>query len=84
MSELPITDAREDLAEVVNRVAYGHERVRLTRRGKPLAAVVSIEDVELLERLEDQADLDAMREALADPANAEPIPWEQVKTELGL
>lgn len=84
MSELPITDAREDLAEVVNRVAYGHERVRLTRRGKPLAAVVPIEDVELLERLEDQADLDAMREALADPANAEPIPWEQVKTELGL
>jgi prevent-host-death family protein len=84
MSELPITDAREDLAEVINRVAYGHERVRLTRRGKPLAAVVSIEDVELLERLEDQADLDAMRSALEDPANAQPIPWEQVKADLGL
>jgi prevent-host-death family protein len=84
MSELPITDARDDLAEVVNRVAYGHERVRLTRRGKPLAAVVSIEDVELLEQLDDQADVDAMRQALADPANAEPIPWEQVRADLGL
>jgi prevent-host-death family protein len=84
MSELPITDAREDLAEVINRVAYSHERVRLTRRGKPLAAVVSIEDLELLELLEDQADLEAMRAALADPANAQPIPWEQVKTNLGL
>ena len=84
MSELPITDAREDLAEVVNRVAYGHERVRLTRRGKPLAAVVSIEDVELLEQLDDRADVDAMRQALADPANAEPIPWEQVRADLGL
>jgi prevent-host-death family protein len=84
MSELPVTDAREDLAEVVNRVAYGHERVRLTRRGKPLAAVVPIEDLELLEQLEDQADIEAMRQALADPANAEPIPWEQVRAELGL
>lgn len=84
MSELPITDAREDFAEVVNRVAYGHERLRLTRRGKPLAAVVPIDDLELLEQLEDQADLDAMRRALADPANAEPIPWEQVRGDLGL
>jgi prevent-host-death family protein len=33
MSELPVTETREGLAEVVNRVAYGHERVRLTRRG---------------------------------------------------
>jgi prevent-host-death family protein len=84
MSELPVTDAREDLAEVVNRVAYGHERVRLTRRGKPLAAVVPIEDLELLEQLEDQADVEAIRQALADPTNAEPIPWEQVRAELGL
>jgi prevent-host-death family protein len=84
MSELPVTDAREDLAEVVNRVAYGHERVRLTRRGKPLAAVVPIEDLELLEQLEDQADVEAIRQALADPANAEPVPWEQVKADLGL
>jgi prevent-host-death family protein len=84
MSELPVSDAREDLAEVVNRVAYGHERVRLTRRGKPLAAVVPIEDLELLEQLEDQADVEAIRQALADPANAEPVPWEQVKADLDL
>jgi prevent-host-death family protein len=84
VSELPVSDAREDLAEVVNRVAYGHERVRLTRRGKPLAAVVPIEDLELLEQLEDQADVEAIRQALADPANAEPVPWEQVKADLDL
>jgi hypothetical protein len=46
--------------------------------------VVPIEDLELLEQLEDQADVEAIRRALADPANAEPIPWEQVRGDLGL
>ena len=45
-------EARENFAEVINRTAYGKERVVLTRRGKPLAAVVSMEDVQLLEQVE--------------------------------
>jgi prevent-host-death family protein len=39
MPELSITDTRADLATVINRVAFGHERVILTHRGKKLAAV---------------------------------------------
>jgi prevent-host-death family protein len=84
VDEVPIRDARKEFADVLNRVAYRQERVVLTRRGKALAAVVPMEDVELLERLEDQADLEAIRAALADPANAEPVPWERVKADLGL
>ena len=64
--------------------AYGGERVRVVRRGREIAAIVPIEDVELLERLEDELDLKAALEALTDPENAVPIPWEQVKAELGL
>ncbi len=79
-----VSEARETFAELVNRAAYGRERVRVVRRGRPVAAIVPIEDVELLERLEDEVDLQAARDALADPANAVPIPWEQVKSELGL
>ena len=79
-----VSEARNDFAEIVNRAAYGGERVRVVRRGRPVAAIVPIRDLELLERLEDELDLDAAREALADPANAVPIPWEQVKAELGL
>ena len=79
-----VSEAREAFAELVNRAAYGHERVRVVRRGRPVAAIVPIEDVELLERLEDEVDLQAARDALADPANGLPIPWEQVKSELGL
>ena len=48
----------------VNRVAYGKERVILSRRGRDLAAIVPLEDVELLEALEDRLDLDAARAAL--------------------
>jgi hypothetical protein len=45
---------------------------------------VPIADLELLERLENAADLEEIRSALSDPDNAEPIPWERLKTELGL
>ncbi len=79
-----VSEARHDFAEIVNRAAYGGERVRVVRRGQAVAAIIPIEDLELLERLEDELDLEAAREALADPANAVPIPWEQVKAELGL
>lgn len=78
-----VSEARETFADLVNRAAYGHERVLVARRGRAVAAIVPIEDVELLERLEDQVDLDAARAALADPDNATPIPWERVKAELG-
>lgn len=49
-----MTQARADLAELVNRVAYSGERVVLTRHGRPVAALVSAEDLELLDRLAEQ------------------------------
>lgn len=79
-----VSEARETFAELVNRAAYGNERVLVTRRGRAVAAIVPIEDVELLDRIEDELDLEAARDALADPENAVPIPWEKVKAELGL
>ena len=56
--EKPVTEARKEFADLVNRVAYSGERIALTRRGKVMAALVSAEDLELLERLREQhADL---------------------------
>ena len=57
--EMNIVDVRENLAEVINRVAYAGERVVLRRRSKSVAAVVSMEDLQLLQALEDQADVKA-------------------------
>ena len=48
--EVPVTQARADLAELVSRVGYSGERILLTRHGKPLAALVPIDDLEALER----------------------------------
>jgi prevent-host-death family protein len=78
------TDARENMAEILNRVAYAKDRVRITRRGKEVAAVVPIEDLELIERLEDEIDIREAKRALADVQKHGTIPWGKVKKELGL
>jgi prevent-host-death family protein len=47
--EIPVTQARAELADLINRVVYGGERVVVTRHGKPLVALVSAADLERLE-----------------------------------
>ena len=48
--EVPVTRARAEFADLVNRVVYGSERVVLTRHGKPIAAIVSAADLGRLEQ----------------------------------
>ena len=50
--EIPVTQARAELADLINRVVYGAERVVVTRHGKPLVALVSAADLERLEKLD--------------------------------
>jgi prevent-host-death family protein len=50
--EIPVTQARDELADLVNRAAYGHERIVLTRHGRPVAALVSHADLAALEEHE--------------------------------
>jgi prevent-host-death family protein len=76
--------AREQLSTVINRAAFGKERVVLTRRGKEVAAVVPIEDVKLLEELEDRIDLEEARAALVEAKSKGTIPWKKIKADLGL
>lgn len=80
MTAIPISQVREHLAELGNRVSLRGERVVVERRGRNLFALVPVEDVELLERLEDKLDLDAIRAAKDEPSK----PWAQVKKALGL
>jgi len=57
---------RGNLGDTVNRVAFADERVFITRNGKKVAAIVSIEDVELLDELEMRADVEALHQARAE------------------
>jgi prevent-host-death family protein len=76
--------ARQNFSELINRVAYGKGRVLLTRRSRPLVAVVPIEDIALLEAMEDRDDLKAARAALREVKRKGTIPWTRMKKELGL
>jgi prevent-host-death family protein len=81
---IPISDARQNLAELCNRVAYGGERLLIARRGKSRVALVSAEDLELLEALEDAIDLAAARRALREADDLGTRPLEEVLQELGI
>jgi prevent-host-death family protein len=83
-NQIEMTEARSNFSDTVNRVAYGKERVTITRHGKALVALVPIEDLELLERLEDHVDLEKTRAALEEVKAQGVVPWEQVKANLGL
>ena len=80
---LDLTQARARFAESVNRVTYRGERILIQKHGRPVAALVPVEDLALIRQLEDRIDLDDARKALAE-AKGKLIPWETVKRELGL
>jgi prevent-host-death family protein len=80
MTVLKASDARIKFSETLNRVAYAGERIVLQRSGKGVAALVSMEDLALLQELEDRLDLEAARAALKEPRKS----WAEVKAKLGL
>ena len=82
-----VSDARKQLAWIVDQVRLEHEPIYLARRGQRVAAVINSEDLEaimaLAENMSDILAAEAAREELA-ATGQEPIPWEEVKADLGL
>ncbi len=62
-------DARKNFADIVNTVAYGKEPVVLTRRGQKIAALISIEELQLLQKIEDHIDIEDAKKALEEPGD---------------
>ena len=71
---------RGSFADMVNRAAYGKERVVVKRRGKALAAIVPIEDMEALQALEDKIDARIATKRLAawERGGRKSIPLDEV------
>ncbi len=84
MTELSIAEAREQFSEAINRAAYGKERIIVTRRGKPLAAIVPIEDMEAMEAIEDRIDLEEAAKARAEAKEKGTISLAEMKAKYGL
>ena len=82
LKKISTADARKKFANIVNRVAFGKEAFVLTRRGEALAALVSVEDLKLLQEIEERMDVDGAWKARNEPE--ETISWEELKKELNL
>lgn len=51
MADMSTTEAHQDFGELLERVSAGNERVLLRRDDQPIAAMVPVEDYEMLERI---------------------------------
>jgi len=82
--DMSTVELRGNLSEVVNRAAFGKERVVLTRRGRKVAGIVPFEDVKLLEALDNRKDIEDAKKALKEAAKKGTISLAKLKKELGL
>lgn len=80
IKKITTADARKQFSNIINRVAFGEESFVLTRRGEPIAALVSMKELKRLQELEDPIEIDDAWKAKTEPG--EPIPWEELKNEL--
>lgn len=72
---------RDNLSETINRAAFGSDPVLVTRRGRKIAAIVSIPDLDFLETMKQRRDEVMTEEVPADaeevgPAIARRLKWE--------
>lgn len=85
MGSIPISDARGRLAAIIDDARRGP--VYLTRRDRPVAAIVDHEQLaQLLDDAEELADIRAVDEAWGETRRLgeTPVPWADVKRDLGL
>jgi prevent-host-death family protein len=85
---MTLSEARESFSELVNRVKYTGDRVIISKHGKQAAAVISPEDLALfealIERYENEIDLEEVKRILSEEKREDFIAWETVKAENGL
>jgi prevent-host-death family protein len=84
MKEVTTAEARKNMAELLNRAAYGKERFVVTRHGKELVAIVPLEEVTLLDRLRTLLSSRDFEAALAAMHESEPRQWDEVRRDLDL
>jgi prevent-host-death family protein len=77
-------EARENLAELVNRVAYGKERIVLTRHGKEVAALVPIEDLGVMAKLRRLLRRREVKQALEEVEARGGVSWSELRRDLEL
>ena len=82
MAAKTASDVRENWGETLDGVLYRGDRVVITKSGKPAAALVSTEDLALLELIEDRIDIELIREARSE--SDERIAFSKIRANLKL
>jgi prevent-host-death family protein len=82
-TQMNTIEAKEQFADLINRVAHNKERIVLTRRGKEIAAIIPVEDLALLMESQDKHDLHEAIDALKEARNTGTVTIEQLKEDLG-
>ena len=82
MKRITTAEARKQMAELLNRAAYGGERFVVTRHGKELVAIVPLQDVTLLDKLRALLARKDFEAAVAEMERAGTRPWDEVRRDL--
>ena len=87
MTTIPLADAKARLSAVLDEVRDTHERVVITRNGRPEAVIISVSDLEALEEtldlLSTPGALDEIRAAEAEIVRGEVIGAEELRRLMG-
>jgi antitoxin YefM len=83
MNTIPLADAKARLSAVLDEVRDTHERVVITRNGRPEAVILAVSDLETLEEtldlLSTPGALEEIRAAEAEIARGEAIDAEELR-----
>ena len=88
MKDLPITEARDELTSLPDKLHETHETLTVTRRGKPVLAILAWDEyealVETMEIMSDERLMVSLRQGIREAKQGKLIPWEDVKRKLTL
>lgn len=85
--ELNTVDARRKLTRLPEELEDNPATVAVTRRGKPVLAIMMWEDyqaiLETLEIISDEKSVEALRHSIKEVKDGKTIPWKEAKAKLG-
>ena len=68
-TKISASSARQNFSKIIDAVRVAGERILVTQHGRPAAAVIAVEDLELLQLLEDRMDVAEARRRMKEPAD---------------
>lgn len=81
VKQINSAEARKTFSHLLNESGFGGNRIIVTRKGKAVAAMVPLEDLEAIQALEDHKDVGEAKRILSN-SDSEFISWETAKKEL--